>query len=637
MPAFNLAKYFAKNLNIRYLFNGYKSMCGIVGKYYFNKSKFNDNDLNKMMEAIVHRGPDSSGVYKNNRVALGFQRLAIIDTVSGNQPLYNENKNIVLIVNGEIYNHQELRKKLEINGHIFATKSDCEVIIHLYEEYGIEFLSKLNGMFAFCLYDIRKEKMFLARDRVGIKPIYYYANKDIVVFCSEIKGILASDDVVTNEEPNLLGEYFCFRYLANFRTFFSKIYAIKPGAYIEITSKGCDFIEFWSVSKCALNHRFSGDLVEAVETTLQSSVGRQMMTDVPLGTQLSGGVDSSLVSRLAANFSPGIKTFTVSFFEKAYDESLYARFLADFSALEYHQIAVDNKTFSDNLPKVIWYHDEPLCHANSVHMYLLCKYASQYVKVLLTGEGADELFAGYPRYLICIFGDAYNRISPTLALIIKEILKIIPLRKVRKTVENLGLDSRQLVLWNSNFVNKDKVCWLMDNNESFLEPRVNLVENTWNEEFNIFDNLLRYEQKSYLQPILMRQDKMSMAASVESRVPLLDNEMLHLANTLPYQYKIRHFIPKHILKKVAERHIPKKIVYKKKVGFGVPIDEWFRDPKGLGRYLDMLLDTSRSIPDIKKSRLEQLISEHLLQRSNHGDVLWPLINYVIWKEQFFKT
>ncbi|WP_262421244.1 asparagine synthase C-terminal domain-containing protein [Geobacter sulfurreducens] len=226
--------------------------------------------------------------------------------------------------------------------------------------------------------------------------------------------------------------------------------------------------------------------------------------------------------------------------------------------------------------------------------------------------------------------------NPSVASLVKSVLKGVPARKIVKIVDNLGLGARELALWNSSFTTKEKVSWLLDSGDVTLDARSALVDSVWNDELSLFDNLLLYEQKSYLQPILMRQDKMSMAASVESRVPVLDNEMLDVANTIPYQYKVRHFTPKHVFKKVAERHISRKIVYKKKVGFGVPVDEWLRDHSGLGRYLDLLLDTARGINGVSRPRIEQLIAEHASRRYNHGDVLWPLVNYAIWREQFFK-
>lgn len=608
-------------------------MCGIVGKYYFDERYFNSTDLSKMKEAISHRGPDSSGSFQDGKVALGFQRLSIIDTASGHQPLYNEDKDIVLLANGEIYNYKDLTAILISKGHRFRTRSDCEVIVHLYEEFGPLFIEKLNGMFAFCLYDIKKQALIIARDRVGIKPMYFSENDKVIVFGSEIKGILAAQEVGAAEEENVLGEYLCFRYLANRRTFFSGIKSLDPGTYIELTKEGRKFVTY---AKTTIDYSSCSEkeLIEKLNASLNHSVGRQMMTDVPLGTQLSGGVDSSLVSALASKYHPGLKTFTVGFHEASYDETPFAKLLAEKAGLEYHEVKIDCRMFSDALPQVIWFHDEPLCHANSVQMYLLCKYARQHVKVMLTGEGADELFAGYPRYIIVRIGDIYKNFNPIIAKPFKTFFGHIPLRKMKKMADNLGLDRKDLLLWNSVFASQSKVCRLMRSGEIDLSHRINLLNNIWNDNLSVFENLLMYERKSYLLPILMRQDKMSMAASIESRVPVLDNEMLEMADCIPYFYKIRNFIPKNIFKKVAAKHIPERIVYKKKIGFSVPVDEWMRDRYGLGKYLDMIMDMSRGFHQIDRGELERLVSEHRTNARDHGDILWPMINYAIWKNEF---
>jgi asparagine synthase (glutamine-hydrolysing) len=609
-------------------------MCGIVGKYFFDRNSFNANDIPRMKEAIYHRGPDSSGSFEDGRVALGFQRLSIIDTASGHQPLFNEDNEIVLLANGEIYNYKDLTSILLAKGHSFKTKSDCEVILHLYEEYGPSFVEKLNGMFAFSLYDKKKELLIIGRDRVGIKPMYFFKNKEVIIFASEIKGILAADEVETIEEENVLGEYLCFRYLANRRTFFSGIKSLDPGTYLEISRISCKFVTY-SNSSINYSNCIEKELIDKLDASLYRSVDRQMMTDVPLGTQLSGGVDSSLVSALASKFCPGLKTFTVGFHEASYDETPYAKLLAEKAGLEYHEIKVDSRQFSDALPQVIWYHDEPLCHANSVQMYLLCKYARQHVKVMLTGEGADELFAGYPRYIISRVGEIYNNTNPIISKPFKTLLGHIPLRKLKKLADNLGMDRKDLLLWNSVFARREKVAGLIVDGNIDLSHRISLLDKVWNDNLSIFDNLLMYERKSYLQPILMRQDKMSMAASIESRVPVLDNEMLEMADCIPYPYKISNFTPKHIFKKVAAMYIPEKIVYKKKIGFSVPVDEWLRDRSVLGKYLDMLLDMAGSLKQVNKKNLESIVEEHRKATINHGDILWPMINYVIWKETFF--
>lgn len=609
-------------------------MCGIVGKYYRNSKENNQNNIFNMMKTIHHRGPDSSGYFKDNNVVLGFQRLSIIDTVTGNQPLYNETNDVVIIANGEIYNYKELTLDLEGKGHKFSTRSDCEVIAHLYEEYGIDFLSKLNGMFAFALYDKKKNVMFLARDRVGIKPLYFYLDNNVIVFASEIKGVLAADEVAVTEGEDVVCEYLCFRYLVNSKTFFKSIRSLEPGEYVEVSQDYCRFDKYKSISSYDINLWTDTDIVDEIDSTLTKAVQRQMMTDVPLGTQLSGGVDSSLVSHIAAKHGTELNAFTVSFNEASYDESEYAKLIASTSGLNYHQLVVNNREFTENLPKVIWYHDEPLCHANSVNMYLLCKYASNYVKVLLTGEGADELFAGYPRYMMCSIGENYNKINPRIAEIFKSIIKSVPDRRAKKLYDNLGFSDRELIIYNSMFLTQCKVSWLLDDYTIKFKDREALLNSVWRDDVSLLDNLLTYEQMSYLQPILIRQDKMSMAASVESRVPILDNEMVSLANSIPYGTKVKRMTPKYLFKKVASLHIPRKVVYKKKVGFGVPIDEWLRDNKGLGRYLDMLLDCKSSLEMINNSKLETIINQHKRSVANHGDILWPIINYVLWKQQF---
>jgi len=610
-------------------------MCGIVGKYFFDVSNFNANDLDKMKEAISHRGPDSSGSFQDGKIVLGFQRLSIIDTTSGDQPLYNENNDIVLMANGEIYNYKELTSDLLTKGHAFKTRSDCEVIVHLYEEYGHGFVEKLNGMFAFTLYDKKKQLLIIARDRVGIKPMYFYKNENVMVFSSEIKGILAAEEVQTLEEENVLGEYLCFWYLADRKTFFAGIKSLDPGSYIELSNKGCNFIKYSSpvISYSKFNEK---DLIKQLNTSLYHSVDRQMMSDVPLGTQLSGGVDSSLVSALAAKFQPDLKTFTVGFHENEFDETSFAKLMAESAGLEYHEIKIGNKQYSDVLPKVIWFHDEPLCHANSVQIYLLCKYARDHVKVMLTGEGADELFAGYRRYMIFRMGELLNNLNPMLSKPLNKLLGLFPSGKLRRLADNMGLSQKDLVLWNSAFGRKEKVAWLLDNENINLTNRIQLVNKVWDDNLDLFDNMLMYERKSYLQPILIRQDKMSMAASMESRVPVLDNEMLDMADCIPYRYKIRNFTPKHIFKKVAARHIPTELVDRKKVGFGVPIYDWMRDRTGLGRYLDMLLDMSENLQLVNKKKLEIIVTEHRNNTSNHGDILWPMLNYAVWKDIFFK-
>lgn len=587
-----------------------------------------------MMKSISHRGPDDSGRFLDERVAIGFQRLSIIDTLTGGQPLYNESKDILVVANGEIYNFKILRTLLESRGHIFRTKSDCEVLVHLYEEYGCDFLPMINGMFAFCIYDINNEVILLARDRMGIKPLYYYNSDKLFIFASEIKGILACDDVSVRKEADVIDEYLSFRCLSNGRTFFADIKALEPGKWFQISKDGVKSFKYWKPEYVQLNLN-EEEIISQIEQKLKISVNRQMVSDVPLGTLLSGGVDSSWVSAVAGDMHAGLKTFSVGFHEKSYDETPYAKIVADHFALDYHEIKVDNKEFTDNLANTIWFHDEPLNHANSVQIYLICKYAHEYVKVLLTGEGSDEIFGGYPRYFICKGGVMFNGLNKWFKNIILLFLGFIPHKKIEKLRRNLGLSDKELVLWNAQFSIADKTAWLFDKENIDIRHRVAMLEDILISELGIIDNLLVFEQRAYLQSVLMRQDKLSMAASIESRVPMLDNEMITLANSIPSTLKLKNFQPKYLLKRAAARTLPSNIVYRKKVGFGVPIMNWLRDKDGLGRYLTLLLDVSENINGIKTKKLEKIINEHKSGVTNHEDILWPLINYAIWHETFF--
>jgi asparagine synthase (glutamine-hydrolysing) len=489
-------------------------------------------------------------------------------------------------------------------------------------------------MFAFCLYDLGRERILLARDRMGIKPLYIYRDSKLLVFGSEIKGILACKDVHTGKETNVLDEYLCFRSLANNRTFFANIKSLEPGTCLEVSENGCLARSYWrpDYSKSALKDR---SIIDRTNEILRASVLRQMVSDVPLGSLLSGGVDSSWVSAVAAQCSPGMHSFTVGFNETQHDERVYAKALAKSASLQYHEIVVDHKEFAEALPKAIRYHDEPLNHANSVQIYLICRYAKQFVKVLLTGEGADELFGGYPRYYISRLGFQFLHLDPFIRRAITLALALVPSRKSRKLNDSLGLDPGQLIVGNAEFARQKKVAALLNKDRLDIRQRSELLEKEWLPELSFMDNLLLFEQKTYLQSILARQDKMSMAASIESRVPFLDNDMIALAAAIPAERKIKNLSPKFLLKRAAERDVPKQIIYRKKVGFGVPIGKWLTGDNGFRGLVEMVLDQAPGMDGINRSMLAHIVKEHRTGKANHEDVLWPLINYSIWQHEYF--
>jgi len=608
-------------------------MCGIVGKFYFNPNQYDASDLPLMMKIIFHRGPDSSGTFTDGLVALGFQRLSIIDITTGNQPLYNETGKIVLIANGEIYNFRELRAILQSSGHVFKTKTDCEVIIHLYEEYGNSFVEKLNGMFAFCLYDSAKQLLLMAKDRMGIKPLYYCRTPDVLIFSSEIKGILAAHGISAMQEKDILDEYLCFGSLCNGKTFFSGIASVEPGSLMEITKNGIHTHRYW---RPALVESMMSDdqFMEKIENSIQNSVERQMVSDVPLGSLLSGGVDSGWVSTIAGKLKPGIKTFTVGFPEQAYNEIPYARMLARSCGFDYRDLIIGNREFADSLAKTIWYHDEPLTFPSSVQTRLICKYAREFVKVMLTGEGADELFGGYLRQYLSKLQNQFLSFGDTSQRMISLALQYLPGRKMNVLRQSLVSSPYELVLCNAALAEKEKITWLFDKNELDISHRIEQLNKVWQKDLDTIDNLLLFDQQTYLVSILAVKDKMSMAESMELRVPLLDNEMIAMAQIIPGNTKLKKLQPKYLFKKAAARHIPRQIVYKKKIGFLVPVEKWLRDKAGLGRYLDQLIDTADKIDGLNKIKLEKIINEHRSGTKDHKAVLWHLINYAVWRQQY---
>ncbi len=374
--------------------------------------------------------------------------------------------------------------------------------------------------------------------------------------------------------------------------------------------------------------------IDRIRGEMKESVERQLMADVPLGTQLSGGVDSSWVSSIAASLAPGMKSFTVGFEDDKFDETREANIVAEAAGLEYHEILSDSKAFSDSLARIIWLNDEPLTHANSLEIHNLCLYAKNHVKVLLTGEGADELFGGYPRYFLCNLNEMFRKFPTPFWGLMKQGADLLSRGRGKKPSEFLGLDPFDLVLNNSAFCDRKKVSWLMDVDDLDISEREKSLANIWSSTASVLDNLLQYEFRSYLQPILLRQDKMSMGASLEARVPILDNRVVDLAFAMPAKLKIKHLKPKYLFKQAALCDLPKSIVHKRKVGFGVPVGRWLREGGPLADMMDHLMDDRRSLPGVLPDRLEKLVHDHRAETADHQDVLWPLLNLLLWRDVY---
>ena len=627
-------------------------MCGICGLYTPNSVwNVNESLLLKMRDSMIHRGPDDAGIYINRdkKMGLGHRRLSIIDlSPSGHQPMSNEDDTVWITYNGEIYNFEELRKHLETRGHQFKSKSDTEVLIHLYEDHGERMLHRLTGMFAFAIWDSKKKKLFLARDRIGIKPLYYASVNGKFLFASEIKGMLASRLISPNLNREALYQYLAFGRVHAPLTMFENVYKLEPGHFMTIDDKGQIRIDqYWDIFDDVYksNNEDEVDYIEMSLTGLRESVQSHMVSDVPVGIFLSGGVDSSLISALAAE-TDGIplKTFTLGFkgYEK-YNELVYARKVARLLNAEAYEILLEPKDATDFFSKFLEYQEEPVNNPTWMAVYFLSKLARENgVKVVLSGDGGDELFAGYNRWMHYL--KFYNRVwkhykkvpqllrQANLSLVgpfIKDVPKYELLRRSAYNQElfwsGSAFKTQELnVLLNKNMLRDMEKHRPYDSIEYYKK----LFDGT-NHSHNYLDWMSYLSLKtSLLEDFLMRLDKMGMAASVEGRVPFLDHEFVSSAQSISPELKYQNYENKYLLKKVACRVLPSEIVYRRKMGFCVPVEEWL-----LGESKEFLTESIAQLEkqqDIfNKNGLAKLLNA-FEKGSGNSFAFWGLITLALW-------
>jgi asparagine synthase (glutamine-hydrolysing) len=626
-------------------------MCGICGIIQFNGHGADNIALRAMNDRIVHRGPDDEGYHIEGSVGLAMRRLSIIDLATGHQPISNEDQTIWIVFNGEIYNHAELRRSLEGKGHQYRTNSDTETIVHLYEEYGDDAVKHLRGMFAFAILDRNRKRVLLARDRLGIKPLYYRHSRESLVFGSEVKALLAYPGVDASLNRGALPEYLAFGFIHGEETLFGGIRKLQPGHVMEVSLGGEITIrQYWDVPLARDEGRQSDEsYVRQYRELLDDAVSSHLMSDVPLGMFLSGGLDSSAIAAIMARGRKDrIKTFSVGYEESAFSELSYASEVAKHIGTDHREVRVSRNQFFDALPKLIWHEDEPLMGTASIPLYFVSELARQNVKVVLTGEGSDETLGGYSRYPWTLFNLKAGRIYKNLAP-----------RKVREFVRNsVATGSRGSARVRNKlshtFIGCDVDDWnaiYFDNFFSaFSEPmQTELLQQhtaaegaaysaastlTGQDGRGPLDRLLYMDMKGYLVELLMKQDTMSMAASVESRVPFLDHPLVEFAASLPARVKVRGFEGKWILKQAVADLLPKSIIYRKKMGFPTPFEVWARGPE-LNRISKLLLDertTARGI--FKKSAVEALLLEHRSGTKIHTNRLWRLLNLELWQRIF---
>jgi asparagine synthase (glutamine-hydrolysing) len=614
-------------------------MCGICGILYEDPAVSVDRArLIDMRDRMTHRGPDGAGLLVEPGVGLGHRRLSIVDVAGGHQPLSNEDGSLWIVFNGEIYNHESLRQRLVSKGHSFKTRSDTEAIVHLYEEYGPACVEHLNGMFTFAIWDKRARQLFIARDRMGVKPLYYWQAQGVFVFASEIKSLLAWDFVKASLRKESIPEYLVFRHLSGDRTFFENIRTLEPGHHVTLSASGMRMHRYWHLPFDREAGRANlDDRVEELDHLLQDSVRLRLMSEVPLGTYCSGGVDSSLVTAYTSRLTTtSLNTFSVGFEDPDFDESEQARLAARVCGTTHHPLTVTEQMFADTLPQAIWFHDQPLNHANSVPILLLSRLAKKSVTVMLSGEGSDELFGGYPRYRMLSARRALGGIPAGLASSARWLTRKLRTRRLEKLVGALSRPLEEMLVTNAAFVEEPVargVCGL-EREWAWPSRHARLAE-ARNHGADPFSWLFYLDLTQYLVSLLDRQDKMSMAAGIESRVPFLDYRVVQLALRTGDEQKVSLSASKIIVKKLAERYLPKGIIHQRKSGFGVPLAQWFRNRRGLGRYLDYLASSAfrqRSIWNV--SAVDRCVDEHMAARKDHSELLWALLNLELWSATY---
>lgn len=611
-------------------------MCGISG-FVGKKTENRELILAGMMNAMKHRGPDSQGTYFSEETALGFCRLSIIDLEAGSQPMYNETKELVLVFNGEIYNYRELRDELEKKGHVFANHSDSEVLLHGYEEYGEQLLDKLRGMFAFVIWDNKMKKLFAARDFFGIKPFYYAVIGGNFVFASEIKSILEFPGYEKKVNEEALEQYLSFQYSVLEETFFKGIYTLKPGHHLTYENRHVNIHKYFDPLLCPEKKGREKELTDELDNVIQDSVRCHMVSDVEVGSFLSGGVDSSLI---ASCFS-GNRAFTVGFPREGehYSECEQARSLAEKLGLEHTCRTISEEEYWQAVPKVMYHLDEPSGDASAVALYFVAQEAAQQVKVVTSGEGADELFAGYPIYLEPKALRCMRWLPKKSRQRLAQWAHKLPAgTKGRSYLIRSSRDVEERFIGNANIFSAKEREALLKNPGKAVSP-AGLLAKKYKRAAHLKDeDKMQYIDLTCWLPgdILQKADKMSMAHSLELRVPFLDRNVFEAARRLPTNKKTKNYTGKYLLRKMAERHLPKENCARGKLGFPIPIRVWIKGEFGCAKIKERF--TSRAAEQyFRTERLMKLLEEHINGEADNSRKIWTVYAFLVWHQVYFEN
>jgi asparagine synthase (glutamine-hydrolysing) len=605
-------------------------MCGIAG--FINSSDNKKKVIKAMTDKIIHRGPDAEGFYVDDNVALGHRRLSIIDLSSGDQPIYNEDKSMVVIFNGEIYNYVELRDELKKKGHKFKTKCDTEVIVHGYEEWKENMPKKLRGMFAFALYDIKNKTLFLARDNFGIKPLYYYENNNTFMFASEIKSFLVHPDFKKELNKDLIKPYLSFSFTPTKETLFKGVYRVDPGTCMTIKNGKVTTKRYYNLEFNTKSMSYE-KAVEDIDKLMKNSVEKHMISDVEVGSFLSSGVDSSYLVALAR---PD-KTYTVGYSDKKYNEIEYAKNLTKELNINNTSKIITKEEYLDVIPKIMYHLDEPTSDPAAVALYFVAKLASKDVKVVLSGEGADEFFGGYNFYHTEFDVSWYNKIPYFIRHSIAKVCTHLP------EVKGINFLIRRGMKLEDEYIGVSKVFSERETKKFVKVPskyhNKDITKDVYNE-FKDKDNVTKMQAIDInfwlIKDILQKADRMTMASSLEGRVPFIDKEVFSFASSLPFEYKVTKENTKVALRDAAKKVIPTEAYKKKKLGFPVPLRAWMKEEDFYTEIKNTFnKDIAKELFNVKY--INNLLEKHVNNKQDNYKKVWTIYCFLKWYEVYFEN
>jgi asparagine synthase (glutamine-hydrolysing) len=619
-------------------------MCGICGLYNMQSGEPVSQALIEKMTALIdHRGPDDRGFHFDDNLALGFARLSIIDLGGGHQPMCNETGDIWVVCNGEIWNYKALQQSLLEKGHRFRTSCDIETIVHAYEEYGVDCIAHLHGMFGLAIWDSPRRRLLLARDRVGKKPLYYTIVNGNLLFASEIKSLLAHPSVRREADVQALADFLSVRYVPGPATLFAGIYKVLPGHWLlcedGAIKEGC----YWDFTFDEPDKRPVEDYLHGIHEHIKIAVQERLMADVPLGAMLSGGVDSSIITGVMSQLmDEPVKTFSVGFDVEGFNELPYARLVSEHFGTEHHELVVTGSDLTKYWPLLTWHRDEPVSEPSDLGVYLISKLARQHVKVVLSGEGGDELFAGYPKYIVD-WAAKYYRVLPVAIRnrMIARLLDRLPynMRKLKMVGHILSEPAPQRwMMWFGVFNGQLKNDLLSERTKGSIDTDSSRIFQRWlqgNRQRDNLSSMLYLDTKVWLPDnLLMKADKMTMAASLESRLPLLDYRLIEYAASIPSNVKVRPLQAKYLFKRAFADFLPEAVLTRKKMGFNVPNGVWFR--QGLRQLVSRLLlsERARSRGFLNNEFLASILRDHLEGKYQYTMQLFILASLELWFRVF---